>query len=218
MSSPMSSTDRTPDISLRPRALWAAFVVLALGIPLIGFMREYGMANPTHAAPHVAIPLPAFELTTADSKPFSRETLLGRVWVANFIFTTCPTVCPKLTKRMGEIQAQTRDLGEALQLVSFTVDPENDTPEVLARYARENGATSRWTFVTGPLDRIEAAVMKGFKIAMGKADSGGGLMTIFHGEKLVLVDAKGAIRGYYSADDDGLALLLKDARGLIAAR
>lgn len=218
MSAPASSTDRTPSISLRPRALWLAFVALALGVPLIGFMREHVMAGPTYAPPFIELPLPAFELTTADVRPFSRETLLGRVWVANFIFTTCPTVCPKLTKRMGAIQDQTRELGEAFQLVSFTVDPENDTPEVLARYAHENGATSRWTFVTGPLDKIEATVMKGFKVAMGKADSGGGLMTIFHGEKLVLVDAKGAIRGYYSADDEGTALLLKDARGLIAAQ
>jgi protein SCO1/2 len=215
VSSPASTTDRTPDISLRPRGLWIGFVVLALGIPLIGFMREHAMA---YTPPFIELPLPAFDLTTADSKPFSRETLHGRVWVADFIFTTCPTVCPKLTKRMGEIQDQTRDLGEAFQLVSFTVDPENDTPDVLARYAEKNGATNRWTFVTGPLDKIEETVMKGFKIAMGKADSGGGLMTIFHGEKLVLVDAKGAIRGYFSADDEGIALLLKDARGLIGAR
>ena len=76
----------------------------------------------------------------------------------------------------------------------------------------------RWTFLTGPLDQIESTVLNGFKIAMGKKESSPGLFSIFHGERLVLVDQQGVIRGYYEANDDGLDAILRDARALVKAR
>jgi protein SCO1 len=168
--------------------------------------------------PALDVPLPAFSLTNERGEPFNRETLLGKVWVADFIFTSCPTVCPALTKRMGQVQHRARNLGDAFHLVSFTVDPENDTPERLAAYARQNRASPRlWSFVTGPLGELETTVVKGFKISMGKEESapGTGIFSIFHGEKLVLVDGKGSIRGYYDADDPGIDLLMHDIGVLI---
>ncbi len=127
-------------------------------------------------------------------------------------------MCPKLTARMSEIQHRSRHLGEAFHLVTFTVDPENDTPQVLAAYAQlyhANGA--RWSFLTGPLDQLEATIVKGFKIAMGKEESepGSGLFSIFHGERLVLVDQEGNIRGYYEANEVGMGELLRNA-GILA--
>src|SRR5271154_6798529 len=115
---------------------------------------------------------------------------------------------------MAQIQRRARNLGQAFHLVTFTVDPENDTPERLAAYAASYHADpSRWTFLTGSLASIETTVVKGFKIAMGRepADDGSTLFSIFHGEKLVLVDADGVIRGYYDADDAGTDDLLRDA-------
>lgn len=167
--------------------------------------------------PDIHLALPAFSLTTERSTPFSRETLHGKVWIADFIFTTCPSVCPRLTERMRQLQDRTRDLGDALHLVSFTVDPENDTPDKLAAYARAHHADpARWTFVTGPLSTIEPTVVGGFKIQMGKrADPDSGLVSIFHGEKLVLVDQDGAIRGFFDADDPGLEAIEDAARALV---
>ena len=163
--------------------------------------------------------LPAYELTNQRGEPFGSKDLAGKVYVADFIFTSCPSVCPKLTKRMEQIARKTKNMGTSLQLVTFTVDPENDTPAKLAEFsAKLHTNPTRWTFLTGSLAGIETTVIKGFKIAMGKEDVGEGLFSIFHGERLVLVDGDGNIRGYYEADDDGVATLIRDADVLVNLR
>jgi protein SCO1/2 len=193
------------------------FWIVAIGIVfLLPFGRALGRDVPQQ--PAMKIPLPAFTLVNERGERFGSDDLKGRIWVADFVFTSCPSVCPKLTKRMAEIQHRARNLGDAFRLVTFTVDPENDTPERLAAYARTYGANPRkWTFLTGPLDDIESTVVKGFKLAMGKEEiePGTGLFSIFHGERLVLIDPEGRIRGYYEADDEGIGNLLHDA-GVIA--
>jgi protein SCO1 len=192
---------------------WAIAIGLVFLFPIV---RGVGLHPPE--PPAMKLALPAFELTDERGQPFGSKDLKGRIWVADFVFTSCPTVCPKLTRRMQVIQHRARNLGQAFHLVTFTVDPENDTPERLAAYAREHHAdASRWTFLTGPLGDIEATVVKGFKLGMGKDElpPGSGLFSIFHGEKLVLVDDAGLIRGYYDADDEGVDRLLHDA-GVIA--
>lgn len=209
---------------MKPRWLWIAFTVVVLAIPAVGLLRERMRLGTVEAyAPAVSLrlPLPAFTLMDQRGKPFGLADMKGHVWVASFMFTSCSTVCPKLTKRMAEVQARTRPLGDAVHLLSFTVDPENDTPEKLAAYGQQYGADpARWTFLTGPLVDIEGTVMNGFKIAMGKTEStpGSGLMTIFHGEKLVLVDREGSIRGYHDADDEGLTALVRAAEKLARTR
>lgn len=193
------------------------FWILAIGLVfLLPLGRALGRDVPK--PPAMRLQLPAFTLVNERGERFGSEDLKGRIWVADFVFTSCPTVCPKLTKRMAEIQHRARNLGDAFHLVTFTVDPENDTPERLAAYARTYRANPRkWTFLTGPLGDIEATVVKGFKLAMGKeeVEPGTGLFSIFHGERLVLVDPKGMIRGYYEATDEGITDLLHDA-GVVA--
>jgi protein SCO1/2 len=195
------------------RLFWAIAIGLVFLFPIA---RGVGLHPP--APPAMKIQLPAFQLTDQRGQPFGSADLRGRIWVADFVFTSCPTVCPKLTHRMQVIAHRARNLGDAFHLVTFTVDPENDTPERLAAYARTYHADeSRWTFLTGPLGDVEATVVKGFKLAMGKEElpAGSGLFSIFHGEKLVLVDDAGFIRGYYDADDEGIDHLMHDA-GVIA--
>ncbi|KYF50231.1 hypothetical protein BE08_41380 [Sorangium cellulosum] len=201
--------------SLAGRPLFWIALASLVGLVALFFVSR---AARTSAAPPPAIriPLPAFELTDQRGQRFGLEQLRGRVWIADFIFTTCPTVCPKLTQRMKEIELRSRDLGDALHLATFTVDPENDTPEVLAAYAASNGLPlDRWTLLTGPLDQIESTIVGGFKIAMGKKESSPGLFSIFHGERLVLVDKEAVIRGYYEANDEGIAAILRDAGALV---
>jgi protein SCO1/2 len=201
------------DLVRRP-SFWVIALVIAFIVPL---GRAIAFSGKVPASPSLSMPLPAFRLTNERGEPFGSKELEGRVWVADFVFTSCPTACPKLTARMAEIQHRTRNLGDAFHLVTFTVDPENDTPERLAAYAAKHRASkSRWTFLTGPLGELETTVVKGFKVAMGKEESspGSGIFSIFHGERLVLVDAKGNIRGYYEATDEGTDALLRDI-GLI---
>lgn len=168
--------------------------------------------------PAMRLALPAFQLTNERGERFGLENLRGRVWVADFVFTSCPTVCPKLTQRMREIQHRARNLGDAFHLVTFTVDPENDTPERLAAYSAQYHANpGKWSFLTGPLGDVETTVVKGFKMAMGKEEdpSNPGIFSIFHGERLVLVDKDGYIRGYYEATDESIKAMMRDVGTLL---
>lgn len=172
--------------------------------------------TPRASAPKPLLELPAYTLTDHHGKPFGAADLRGKTYVADFVFTSCPSVCPRLTKRMAEVQKRTEDLGDELRLVTFSVDPENDTPEVLAAYAHKYGANEgRWTFLTGPLGEVETVVLRGFKIAMGKKENVEGILEIFHGERFVLVDGEGKIRGFYDADDAGIEAIVRDARLLV---
>lgn len=188
--------------------------VLAIGLLLVRFGVFRGSA-----APPPLLELPAYKLTDQRGHGFGAAELRGKVYIADFVFTSCPTVCPRLTERMHDIQKRTEDLGDSLQLVTFSVDPENDTPEVLAAYAKKHEANpTRWTFLTGPLGEVETVVLRGFKMAMGKTETQPGIFEIFHGERLVLVDREGKIRRFYEANDQGLEEIIRDARLLHAER
>jgi len=164
--------------------------------------------------------LPRFELVDQEGRHFGTKDLDGRVWVASFIFTRCTTICPRITARMTEVQGRTRQLAPAFHLVSFSVDPEHDTPARLAEYARAHRASPRlWSFLTGPEEAVKDAVVGGLKVSMGKEPSDrGGFEGIFHGSHLVLVDARGRVRGYYDPEDpQAVDRVVRDA-GLLVNR
>ena len=121
------------------------------------------------ASPAILGTLPAFTLTDQRGQPFGTRDLAGKVWVADFIFTSCQEACPLLSQKMAEVGRRARQLGPDFHLVSISVDPERDTPARLAEYAARYGANPlAWSFLTGPADAIEAAVDGGFKVGMGK--------------------------------------------------
>ena len=160
--------------------------------------------------------IPEFILQDQRGVAFGSENLRGKVWIANFIFTRCPTVCPALTERMWEIQHRTRNLSNTLHMVSFSVDPGFDTPEVLAEYARGyQASTARWSFLTGQYDAVANTVVEGLKVGMPDAPESD-ILEIFHGTHFVLVDADLEIRGYYASDDEEMEdKILRDAGLLI---
>jgi protein SCO1/2 len=161
--------------------------------------------------------VPPFTLTESAGTPLSAADLAGRVWVAGFIFTRCPDVCPALTARMARLQERLGAGDDAVRLVSFSVDPEHDTPAVLRAYAERSGARPGWLFVTGPRDRVAALLRQGFKVAW--ADDGPATAPITHSDRFVLVDRTLGIRGYYHGDDaDDLERLARDAAALRAGR
>lgn len=167
--------------------------------------------------PPVLVSLPAFSLTSEKGTPFGSAELRGKVWIASFMFTSCPTICPKLMERMAEIQHRTRNAGTGVHLVSVSVDPETDTPERLATFARRFKASPyRWTFLTGEQKALEDTVVKGFKLAMGRDLESG--MQFFHSERFALVDGEGRVRGYYESDKPGIDKLLRDVNYLINVR
>ena len=128
-----------------------------------------------------------------------------------------PTICPRIIARMAEVQRRTQQLAPALHLVSFSVDPGYDTPQRLRDYARSHHASPRlWSFLTGPEEAVKRAVVGGLKVAMGKERSDDGSEGIFHGSHLVLVDARGRVRGYYDPEEPGAVdRVVRDA-GLLA--
>jgi protein SCO1/2 len=144
-------------------------------------------------------PIPAFQLVDEHGAPFVVDSMLGHASIVDFIFTRCASSCPRLTARMGELQDVLARKRSAAQLVSFSVDPENDTPPVLLDYAAQAHADlSRWSFVTGPLPDLQRAVVDGFKVAVDKIARDAGDYDVIHGEWFVLVDSHARLRGYYS--------------------
>jgi protein SCO1/2 len=160
-----------------------------------------------------------FQLTDQNAAAFTPASLSGKVWLAAFMFTRCPTICPVITARMREVQALAKQRGVPLHLVSFSVDPEFDTPEVLRDYAQKYGADqSSWSFVTGDNAVIRKAAEEGFKIAVeGKPTPQAVDFGISHGSHLVLVDGKRMIRGYYrSSEAESVESVVRDAARLAA--
>ncbi len=155
--------------------------------------------------PHLGA-LPSFSLLDQRGEPYGLEDMRGKVSVVDFVFTHCPTICPTLSQRMSELAGRFADRKGELALVSFSVDPENDTPEVLRQYgARYGSDPAMWTWVTGPTGEVSDTVVHGFKLAMGEPEpfGDGDRYEIMHSAHFVLVDRRGAIRGYYSATDAG---------------
>jgi protein SCO1/2 len=156
--------------------------------------------------------VPDFTLTERSGEKLPLSDLKGKVWIADFIFTNCGGSCPIMSSTMANFQEQLKEVKNIL-LVSFSVDPERDTPVVLKEYAKlYNASPSRWLFLTGEKEKIGYLTREGFHLAIA-SDSGSAAEPIIHSTMFVLVDREGVIRGYYdSTDEKGLNKLLDDAR------
>ena len=206
-------------ITLSP--LWLVFAGLALALP-IGALIARG-ARPHEPALPVLSALPDFALIDQSERPFARKDLLGRAWVADFVFTRCVDACPRLTATMKQVQdgLTVEEKKSQIGLLSISVDPEHDNPATMRAYAEAHGVDPKlWHFLTGNEAQIEKAVVQGFKTGFEKpapdADARSQAFDIMHGEKFVLVDPDGRIRGYYDVNDaPELQRLLHDLRRLV---
>lgn len=213
-----------PHAAARPAALLGRTWFWGL---LVAALFASGVATLLHARsappPPVLAQLPEFSLTNELGQPYGSRELRGKVWVADFIFTHCPSRCPMLTAEMAKLQKRTAELGETATLISFSVDPGRDTPEVLKAYGEQHHADARrWHFLTGSLDQVQDAVVAGFKMPMDPAPapeggSAAALFDIAHGTRFVLVDQSGRIRGYYETDPENMDRLVADLNALLRA-
>ena len=147
--------------------------------------------------------VPPFSLTSEDGFAVDNDRLGGRVWIASFIFTRCPATCPRLSVAFAKLQTTfTNNLDfEDGRLVSISVDPTHDTPEILHKYARNFGADRLlWTFLTGDRESVWSLAKDGFKLAVSEAPDAE--MVIAHSQHFALVDRLGRIRGYYDGLDE----------------
>jgi protein SCO1/2 len=196
--------------------LWGTLgAVLAVALMAVVLRFDVG---PSAADLPVLGTVPAFTLTAGDGRPMSADDLRGQVWIADFIFTRCPSQCPMLTANMAKVQkALPADPAGVVRLVSFSVDPAYDTPEVLRAYAERFGAdTTRWAFLTGDRQALYTLIREGFHLAVGEEAGSEGMIT--HSDRFILVDRDLRIRGYYSGSDtEAQARLVRDAAALRAS-
>ena len=153
--------------------------------------------------------IPEFEFIDSEGQSINLNTLKGKVWVADFIFTTCTMACPIMTGNMNTIHKKYKK-NDDLRLVSISVYPEYDTPEVLKEYASQYDAnTDKWHFLTGKEATVKNIIKNGFKI--GDYED-----IIFHSEKFALVDKNGMIRSYYNGmKTEDMDKLKKDINRLL---
>lgn len=160
-------------------------------------------------------PLEDFEYTNQFGEPLGKQDLQGKVWLANFIFTNCNTVCPPITANMARIQRQIeKNEMEDVVLVSFSVDPEVDTPEMLREFAsRFTENQDNWHFLTGYVqEHIEQFARDNFKFFIQKIE---GQDQVSHGTDMFLIDQNGTIVKSYDAIDVPYEEILSDIKILL---
>ena len=157
--------------------------------------------------------VPSFQLVNQKGQPFGSGQLNGKIWIADFIFTSCRGPCPLISTRMSELQKPLEKTD--VHLVSFTVDPHTDTPEVLREYAEKlHAEPKRWDFLTGSKPAIYKLSHDGFKLAVSDGSDAEGIPV--HSTRMVLVDRHGQIRGYYEGTEaDAVTNLLADTNHLL---
>ena len=192
---PTSNAVHVTKVALLALALSAAAIELA------------ACASP-RPAPEPISTLPDFTLTERDGSRISRADLLGSPWIADFVFTRCVLYCPRLTARMKELRGR---LPPNVKTVSFSVDPDHDTPEVLSAYAREWQIEGRaWFFLTGTRTEVWGLIRKGFLLAVEEAPQNPA-SPILHSNRFALVDSQGRVRSAVEAyDDDALDRIVAD--------
>jgi protein SCO1/2 len=153
--------------------------------------------------------VPDFSLTDQNGNPFTFSGVLrGKVWVADFIFTTCNGPCPRMSSQMRQVQAGVESNPD-IHLVSFTVDPVNDTPPALAAYAKRwNAIPGRWHFLTGARETLHQLARETFML--GNVDG-----NLDHSTRFILIDRAGVVRRYYDTTEPNIVrAVIADAREL----
>jgi protein SCO1/2 len=203
----------TPPPPLYRRVLWAMLIVAVVAILAAAANESWRKSIPTHPTilPRLYT-IADFRLTERSGRTVRRADLLGKIWVADFIFTSCRGPCPLLGSRLQELQ---QALGRApdVRLVSISVDPETDTPAVLQAYAQRFQADpEKWWFLTGETTAIHDLVIKNFLLPIesnpgGPHEAEGAYL---HSSRLVLVDRQGVVRGLFDGlDSEAVPKVLK---------
>jgi len=156
--------------------------------------------------------VPDFHFTTQDGKPFSKADLLGKVWIVDFFFTSCPGPCPIMSSRLSEVYRELKRADD-VRLVSVSIDPEHDSPQVLSEYAsRFEAKSDRWIFLTGPKSEITEFTTRGMLQALATDSSG--IPT--HSTRFLIIDRNGEIRKIRHLDEPELVQkLLMDIGDLL---
>lgn len=198
------------------------FFLLNRGNHYFTVLPHYGIKIPMGNGDTTFHEIPYWQFQNQEGEWMDQKNYDGKIYVANFIFTTCPTICPKMTTQMSLMQYKLDDPAfDEVKFVSYTVNPETDTPEVLKAYGLKNEANfDRWSFFTGEKQLIYELGVKGYLVsAQEDVLAPGGFL---HSEKFILIDWNRNIRGFYDGTDvnevsrlvDDIKILLKEKQRL----
>lgn len=181
------------------------YIGIAIFLIITFFVKD---SQPSQQLPKIGS-IPQFEFIDSNGNTVTLNNLKGKVWVADFIFTTCTMACPMMTGNMNLVHKKFKK-NDDVRLVSISVYPEYDTPDVLKEYASQYDAdTEKWLFLTGDESSVKNIIKDGFKI--GDFEE-----IIFHSEKFALVDKNGTIRAYYNGmKSEDMKQLKKDISALL---
>ena len=201
--------------SVKTTRLWKAALIAIpiLTLAILLWLRQLEVNSLRQRTVSSFVTVPEFVLVNQDGKNFGSAQLRGKIWIADFIYTTCPGPCPMISNRMSELQKPLEKTD--VHLVSFSVDPAKDTPQVLRGYAEKLQAEpGRWDFLTGLQSTIYNLSRNGFKLAVSDGSEDNGIPV--HSTRMILVDRHGAIRGYYDAvEPDAVTKLVADTTHLL---
>ena len=160
--------------------------------------------------------IPEFSFTNQEGNTVGRADMEGKITIVDFFFTSCPSICPKMSSEMERVNDMFRD-NEEVQIMSISIDPTYDTPAILKEYAEEHNAKAgKWDFLTGGVEETYNLAKCGFVIptidGLGVPDD------FIHSDKFMLIDELGRIRGYYSGTTrEDVDLLMLEAKVLLHA-
>lgn len=193
--------------------LWAFLI----GIASLHIIKEMAMRR-RHAPPPMAI-VPEWQLVDQEGHPFGQKEMLGKVVVSNFFFTSCPSICPKITEAMKEIHQRFVKKPEQVDFISITVDPEFDKPEILKSFMQKhNFYVANWHALTGTKEEVYDVVVNKMKVHMGEREAvhgAPGVYDIPHIGHLALFDQKGALRGLFKTESVEMAALVRAVEFLL---
>lgn len=185
-------------------------------LPFIGnFDVEYKMVDGVEVADTVYPKMIDFTYLNQDSNTITNKDFANKVWIADFFFTSCPTICPTMTTQMKRVAKATEDLSNDLQLLSFSIDPKRDTPSRLTSYRKKyNIMQSNWAFLTGDEAKTHKLGIEHFQLFAGQDENSAGGYA--HSPAFTLVDKEGYVRGVYvGTETKDVDRLIEDVRKLL---
>lgn len=192
-------------------------VAFLFGIAALHIVREVALARRTIPEPLVIVD--DWELIDQNGQRFSKKDLKGRIVVADFFFTSCPTICPTLTNAMKEVYKRFQNDTERVHFISISVDPETDTPDVLKEFMKNHDVNRpNWHALTGTKEEIYRVVSEKMRVHVGekeKIDGASDRYDIPHLAQLALFDQDGNLRGLFKTENTELAALVRAGNFLL---
>ena len=185
-------------------------------LPILGQRDvEYNVVNGEEIADTLYHTVPEFNYLNQDSVMIESTSMKGKIWISDFFFTHCPTICPPMTSQMNRLNKNLSDLSEEVQFMSFSIDPERDTPSRLREYIRAHEINAQnWYFFTGNEEATHRLGIESFLVHAGTDDTQPGGFA--HGDIFTLVDREGHVRGiYHGTKEEDVNKLETDARKLL---